>query len=94
MAQIIGGIACSHTPTIGFAVDNNKQNDPVWKPIFEDFSVVQKWLDQKQPDVLFMIFNDHVTSFFFDHYSAFNLGIDNHYAVADEGGGARALPVV
>jgi gallate dioxygenase len=39
-----------------------------------------------------MIFNDHITSFFFDHYSAFTLGIDNSYSVADEGGGPRDVP--
>jgi gallate dioxygenase len=43
---------------------------------------------------LIVIFNDHVTSFFFDHYSAFTLGIDSQYGVADEGGGARPLPPV
>ena len=94
MARIIGGIACSHTPTIGFAVDRDKQDDPVWKPIFENFQPIRDWLDQKKPDVLFMIFNDHVTSFFFDHYSAFSLGIDTQYAVADEGGGARDVPPI
>ena len=67
MARIIGGIATSHTPTIGFALDAKKQEDPVWKPIFEGFKPVQRWLADKQPDVLFVIFNDHVTSFFFDH---------------------------
>ncbi len=35
MARIIGAIATSHTPTIGFAYDRNKQDDPVWAPIFE-----------------------------------------------------------
>ena len=29
MATIVGGIATSHTPTIGFAVDSHKENDPV-----------------------------------------------------------------
>ena len=94
MARIIGGIACSHTPTIGFAVDGDKRNDPVWAPIFEGFEPVRRWLTEKKPDALFMIFNDHVTSFFFDHYSAFTLGIDTQYGVADEGGGARDLPPV
>ncbi len=94
MATIIGGIACSHTPTIGFAVDRNKQDDPVWAPIFEAFGPVKTWLAEKKPDVLFMIYNDHVTSFFFDHYSAFTLGVDSQYAVADEGGGPRNLPPV
>ena len=27
MATIVGGIATSHTPTIGFALDAKKQND-------------------------------------------------------------------
>lgn len=94
MARIIGGIACSHTPTIGFAVDRQKQNDPVWAPIFEAFAPIRAWLQEKKPDALFMIYNDHVTSFFFDHYSAFALGIDTQYPVADEGGGVRDLPAV
>ncbi len=94
MAKIIGAVAASHTPTIGFAYDRHKQNDPVWKPIFEGFKPVQDWLAAKKPDVLFVIFNDHVTSFFFDHYSAFALGIADSYAVADEGGSARDLPPV
>src|SRR5262249_15173214 len=47
-----------------------------------------------KPDVLFLIFNDHVTSFFFDHYSQFALGVGESYAPADEGGGPRPLPPV
>ena len=92
MATIIGGIAASHTPTIGFAFDGNKQHDPVWAPIFEAFQPVRQWVKDKRPDVLFVVYNDHVTSFFFDHYSPFALGVDEHYPVADEGGGARDLP--
>jgi len=94
MAKILGAIATSHSPTIGFALDRRKQDDPVWAPIFEAFVPVQRWLAEKKPDVLFLIFNDHVTSFFFDHYSHFALGVGESYAVADEGGGARALPPV
>jgi gallate dioxygenase len=94
MATIVGGIATSHTPTIGFALDTNKQNDPVWAPIFEGYEPVKQWLKDKAPDVLFFIYNDHVTSFFFDHYSHFALGIGSEYPVADEGGGPRKLPPV
>jgi len=94
MAKIIGGLAVSHTPTIGFAVDHNKQQESAWAPIFEGFAPMQRWLNEKKPDVLLYVFNDHVTSFFFDHYSAFLLGIDEQYAVADEGGGPRDLPPV
>lgn len=94
MATLIGAIATSHTPTIGFAFDRNKQDDPVWAPIFEAFGPVRGWIADKQPDVLLVIYNDHVTSFFFDHYSAFALGIGENYPVADEGGGPRNLPPV
>jgi len=94
MARIVGGIASSHTPTIGFALDTNKQQDKVWAPIFEGYKPVQRWLAEKQPDVLFFIFNDHITSFFFDHYSHFALGVGDKYWVADEGGGARKLPPI
>ena len=94
MATIIGGIAASHTPTIGFAFDRDKQSDPVWAPIFESFAPIQDWIAEKRPDVLLMIYNDHVTSFFFDHYSAFALGVGDQWKVADEGGGARDLPPI
>ncbi|MBI4520773.1 MAG: gallate dioxygenase [Gemmatimonadetes bacterium] len=94
MASIIGGVAVSHTPTIGFAVDTKKQEDAVWKPIFEGFEPARAWLADRKPDVVFLIFNDHVTSFFFNHYSAFALGIDSQYSPADEGGGPRALPPI
>lgn len=94
MARIIGGLAVSHTPTIGFAVDHEKQHEAAWAPIFESFEPIKQWLVEKQPDVLFYIFNDHVTSFFFDHYGAFSLGVDDKYEVADEGGNPRKLPAI
>ena len=94
MARIIGGIASSHAPTIGFALDAGKQSDPVWAPIFTGYEPIRLWLEEKKPDVLFLIYNDHITSFFFDHYSHFALGIGESWVPADEGGGARALPAL
>lgn len=89
MARIIGGIGASHSPTIGYAKDTGKQNDVAWKPIFEGYDAIRNWVHEKKVDVLFMIYNDHITSFFFDHYSAYVLGIDDCYVAADEGGGPR-----
>jgi len=89
MARIIGAIATSHTPTIGFAKDRRLENDPIWKPIFDAYEPIRAWLADKRADVLLTIYNDHVTSFFFDHYSPFALGVDDEYRPADEGGGAR-----
>jgi gallate dioxygenase len=94
MARIVGGVAASHTPTIGFAYDQNKQDDPSWSPIFTAFKPVEDWFKDKKPDAIVYIFNDHVTSFFFDHYSAFTLGIGEEYPVADEGGSPRQLPAI
>lgn len=91
MARIVGGIGASHSPTIGFAKDTGKQNDPAWKPIFDGFDAIRGWVHEKKIDVIFMIYNDHVTSFFLDHYSAFVLGIDDRYEAADEGGGPRQV---
>lgn len=89
MARIIGGIGASHSPTIGYAKDTGKQDSPAWRPIFDGFDRIRAWVKDQRIDVLFMIYNDHVTSFFFDHYSAFALGIDDVYPAADEGGGPR-----
>jgi gallate dioxygenase len=94
MARILGGIAASHTPTIGFAYDRNKRDDPVWAPIFENFAPLSEWIAERRPDVLLFIYNDHVTSFFFDHYSAFALGVGPKWHVADEGAGPRNLPPI
>lgn len=91
MARIVGGIGASHSPTIGFAKDTGKHKDPAWKPIFDGFDAIRAWVQAKQIDVIFLIYNDHITSFFLDHYSAFVLGIDDRYAAADEGGGAREV---
>jgi gallate dioxygenase len=92
MARIIGAIATSHTPTIGFAKDRRLENDPIWKPIFDAYGPIRAWLADKRADVLLTIYNDHITSFFFDHYSPFALGVDDLYPPADEGGGARNVP--
>jgi len=94
MARIIAGIAASHTPTIGFAKDTKTEADPDWSDVFKVFQPLQNWLEEKKPDVLFFIYNDHVTSFFIDHYSPFVLGVDDRYVTADEGGGPREYPAV
>ncbi|MFV0244001.1 MAG: gallate dioxygenase [Qingshengfaniella sp.] len=92
MARIVGGIGASHSPTIGFAKDTHKENDPAWAPIFEGFGKVRNWVNEQKIDVLFLIYNDHVTSFYFDHYPFFSMGIDDEYVPADEGGGPRNVP--
>ena len=92
MARIIGGIGTSHVPTIAMAFDKGKQNDPDWKPLFQGYRAVAKWLEEKKPDVLFFCYNDHASTFFFDQYPTFALGVSEEYAIADEGLGVRNIP--
>jgi len=92
MARIIGGIGTSHVPTIAMAFDKGKREDPDWTPLFQGYERVARWLEEKRPDVLFFCFNDHATSFFFDHYPTFALGVSDQYAIADEGLGPRRIP--
>jgi len=92
MASIIGGIGTSHVPTIGIAFDRKKQDDPDWKPLFRGYEPVAAWLAEKKPDVLLFCFNDHATTFFFDHYPTFALGVSAEYRIADEGSGVRKIP--
>ena len=94
MARIIGGIGTSHVPTIAMAFDKGKHEDPDWKPLFKGYEPVAKWLAEKKPDVLFFCFNDHATTFFFDHYPTFALGVSDEYPIADEGLGARKIPTL
>ena len=35
MARIVGGIACSHVPAIGAALDKGNSGNPYWKPYFD-----------------------------------------------------------
>ena len=94
MARIIGGIGTSHVPTIAMAFDKGKQDDPDWTPLFKGYEPVAKWLAEKKPDVLFFCFNDHATTFFFDHYPTFALGVSDEYPIADEGLGVRKIPTL
>jgi hypothetical protein len=92
MATIIGGIGTSHVPTIAMAFDKAKQADPDWAPLFRGYEPVARGLADHRPDVLVFCCNDHATTFFFDHYPTFALGVSDEYAIADEGLGPRRIP--
>jgi protocatechuate 4,5-dioxygenase beta chain len=94
MARVIGGIGTSHVPTIGLAYDRGKHNHPAWKPLFEGYQPVAAWLAEHKPDVLLMIYNDHASTFFFDLYPTFAMGVSATFPIADEGAGPRALPAL
>lgn len=91
MAQIVGGIFTSHVPAIGNAIAKGLQDDPYWKPFFDGFHPVHRWLAKTQPDVAVIFYNDHGLNFFLDKMPTFAVGAAGQYRNADEGWG---LPVM
>jgi Catalytic LigB subunit of aromatic ring-opening dioxygenase len=62
--------------------------------LFKGYEPVAKWLAERKPDVLVFFYNDHATSFFFDVYPTFALGVSSLFEIADEGAGKRPLPPI
>ncbi len=91
MAKIIGGITTSHVPAIGKAIAKNLQAAPYWKPFFDGFAPVHRWLAQARPEVLVIFYNDHGLNFFLDKMPTFSVGAAPTYTTADEGWGIPAL---
>jgi protocatechuate 4,5-dioxygenase beta chain len=91
MARVIGGIATSHVPSIGKAIARRSENDPLWKPFFDGYKPVHAWLEEAQPDLAVVVYNDHGLNFFLDKMPTFAVGAAAEYKNADEGWG---LPVV
>lgn len=94
MGRIVAGIGTSHVPSIGGAYDRGKAATPGWKPLFDAYVPVRAWLQELQPDVAIMVYNDHGADFFFDKYPTFAVGCADRYAIADEGFGVRPLPPI
>lgn len=91
MAQIVGGLFTSHVPAIGGAIARGLQDDPYWKPFFDGFHPVHRWLSVKRPDTVVLFYNDHGLNFFLDKMPTFAVGAAAEYHNADEGWG---LPVM
>lgn len=87
MAQIIGGVATTHVPSIGKAIAEKKQNDPYWKPFFSGFDFVHGWLGRTRPDIVVVFYNDHGLNFFLDKLPTFAVGAAAEYRNEDEGWG-------
>ena len=100
MATIIGGIGTTHVPSIGKAIAEGKQNDPYWKPFFDGFDSVHRWLAREKPDVAVVFYNDHGLNFFLDKLPTFAVGAASEYRNEDEGWGipvsrrSRATPAL
>ena len=59
MAEVIWGLATSHVPSIGAAMDRGKTDDPNWKALFDGYAPARAWLAEHRPDVAIVVYNDH-----------------------------------
>ena len=93
-AKITASIYSSHVPAVGVAIDQNKTDEPYWRPIFEGYEPTRRWMADNTPDVILLVYNDHATSFSLDFIPTFAIGTADAFPVADEGWGPRPVPPV
>ena len=94
MARITASVYTSHVPAIGAALDAGKDQEPYWQPVFAGYEYSKQWMKDNQPDVIFLVYNDHATAFSLDMIPTFAIGTAAQYQPADEGYGARPVPTV
>ncbi len=94
MARITASVYTSHVPAIGAALDQGKQGDPYWQPVFAGYEFSRQWMQDNPPDVIFLVYNDHATAFSLEMIPTFAIGTAASFQPADEGYGARPVPTV
>lgn len=94
MARITAGIATSHVPAIGAAIDQGKTQDPYWAPVFAGYEFSKRWISANKPDIVFLVYNDHASAFSLDIVPTFAIGCAAAFEPADEGWGPRPVPTV
>lgn len=94
MARITAGVATSHTPAIGAALDTGRSNDGYWGPVFAGYDWTKKWISEVKPDVVLLVYNDHASAFSLEIIPTFAIGCAESFVPADEGFGTRDVPVV
>ncbi|HXY05409.1 MAG TPA: class III extradiol dioxygenase subunit beta [Burkholderiaceae bacterium] len=94
MAEIVAGVASSHVPAIGVAMDQGKTHEAYWEPLFRGFERSRQWMAALQPDVAIVVYNDHATAFSLEVIPTFALGCAAEFFPADEGWGRRPVPSV
>lgn len=94
MAEIIWGLATSHVPPIGLAMDHGLTGSPYWKPLFDGYAPARKWMAENPPDAAIIVYNDHANAVGLDMVPAFAMGVADRYEIADEGYGPRPVPPV
>jgi len=94
MARISAGVTTSHIPAIGAALDSGKSGEAYWKPVFAGYEFSKRWIAERKPEVVLLIYNDHASAFSLDVVPTFAIGCAERFLPADEGWGRRPVPTV
>jgi protocatechuate 4,5-dioxygenase beta chain len=94
MARISASVYTSHVPAIGAALDLGKSAEPYWQAVFKGYDFSKQWLKDQNPDVIFLVYNDHANAFSLDVIPTFAIGTAPEFTPADEGWGPRPVPTV
>ncbi len=94
MARITAGVATSHVPAIGAALDLGKTKEDYWAPLFKGYEFSKQWIANEKPDVIFLVYNDHASAFDMKMIPTFAIGCGEQFGIADEGWGPRPVPEV
>ena len=94
MAEIVAAAFTSHVPAIGVALDTGHDQDDYWRPVFAGYEAAKQWIAALKPDVVICVYNDHATAFDLKLIPTFALGCAASFRPADEGWGARPVPMV
>src|SRR5260370_6873201 len=73
MAKIVAGVATSHVPAVGAAIDNKRTHEPYWEPVFQGYEPSKKWIADLKPDVVILVYNDHASAFSLELIPTFTL---------------------
>lgn len=87
MAEVVAGVGVSHIPALGVAMGGTAGE------VFEKFAPVRDWIRELALDTVIVIYNDHASAFSLELLPTFAIGAAQTYAPADEGYGARDVPV-
>lgn len=94
MAEIVGGVATSHIPAVGVAIDKGRTDEAYWAPYFTKLEPLRAWVAETAPDVCIVAYNDHANAFSLEIIPTFALGLAAEFRPADEGYGPRPVPTV
>ena len=72
MAEIIAGVAMSHSPLIMTSEDAAGEKG---QRFLQTTKEIEKWLEDTGADVIVLISDDHFNSYFYDHMPSFTIGI-------------------